>query len=136
MRKLFVIAAALLLICTTLAVNVSAEKNLNRESSYQAYAEKVHIIVQESVKEWKESWDAQIDKAAKGLEDFYLATFQKTGEDIEVYQNGYLTRLQETKKTLLNEDFSEFERAKKEEINAEISEDVGLFLEDLLTETN
>lgn len=139
MRKLFIIAAAFLLICTTLSVNVSAEKNLfawDEESSIQAYTEKVNTIVQESVKEWKESWDTRVNKAAEDVKNFYLATFQETGEDIKDYQSDYMRRLEETKKTLLDEDYAEFESKKKEEINAEISGDLEVFLEELLAETN
>ncbi|SET17428.1 hypothetical protein SAMN05421676_103126 [Salinibacillus kushneri] len=141
MRKSLVImfVAAFLLICT-LSVHVSADKHLaiwNKET-FQNHAEKIPLLLQERLAEWKKTWEKQTDKADKqmnsNLDYFHVTTSRDAKQNINNYEKDYETRLQETKTTLLDMDFTDFERIKKEEINEEISEDVEGFLEELLAE--
>ena len=80
----------------------------------------------------------QKDKKKMADEKEILAFYERTAADskmkIENYQQAYLSHLIETKGKLGESNFKAFSEKKKQEISAEISQDVETYLADLLAD--
>lgn len=88
-----------------------------------------NVRLQKTVIRQKES---AIKDSEKEIIAFYERTAAHSKNDVESYQQTYLSRLTETKDILGESNFKAFSKKKQEELSIEITQDVKEYLTELM----
>ncbi|SET08767.1 hypothetical protein SAMN05216389_105117 [Oceanobacillus limi] len=103
------------------------------------HSDHVYTMILEELSQWEKSWNMEVrDKHKKSemdLRNLQVQTTEEKEQRIANYQKNYQVNLLEsTQKMLLDMEFKNFERVKKEQIHQEISEETESILEEILND--